>query len=133
MGAYAAAVCMNGDGQLLMVLQGKRDEEKTWSVPSGGKEDHESFEECCIREVWEETGYIIKVNELIHTKANAQIRYFAAELIGGEAAIHDPDHLIYEIAWKSLEDLKQLTMTYEEDRHFLIQYLSHSRKADAGC
>ncbi|MNI15412.1 hypothetical protein D3C73_687090 [compost metagenome] len=33
----AAAICVNSDRQLLMVLQGKPEEEKRWSVPSGGK------------------------------------------------------------------------------------------------
>ena len=37
-----------------MVLQGKP-EEKMWSIPSGGKEQAETFEECCIREIKEET------------------------------------------------------------------------------
>ncbi|WP_275667952.1 NUDIX hydrolase [Paenibacillus oryzisoli] len=33
----AAAICNNSDRQLLMVLQGKPEEEKRWSVPSGEK------------------------------------------------------------------------------------------------
>ena len=32
-----------------------------WLVPGGGLEEGETFEECCIREVEEETGYIVKV------------------------------------------------------------------------
>ncbi|RBP07955.1 hypothetical protein DET59_101324 [Rossellomorea aquimaris] len=31
----ASALCMH-EGRLLMVLQGKEEEEKRWSVPSGG-------------------------------------------------------------------------------------------------
>lgn len=32
----AAAICMNDRNEVLIVLQGKPDEEKLWSVPSGG-------------------------------------------------------------------------------------------------
>lgn len=52
----SAAVCINAQSQLLMVLQGKPDEKKTWSIPSGGVEKRETFEECCLRELKEETG-----------------------------------------------------------------------------
>lgn len=31
-----AAICMNEKNEFLMVLQGKVNEEKRWSVPSGG-------------------------------------------------------------------------------------------------
>lgn len=50
----ATGICVNSDRQLLMVLQGKPEEEKRWSVPSGGKEKGETLEQCCIREVYEE-------------------------------------------------------------------------------
>lgn len=46
-----AAICINDRNEVLMVLQGKQEEEKLWSVPSGGLEEGEMLEECCIREV----------------------------------------------------------------------------------
>lgn len=53
----AADVCLNAEGRLLMVLQGKPEEDKSWSVPSGGAENGETLEATCVREVCEETGY----------------------------------------------------------------------------
>ena len=41
---------------------------KRWSVPSGGLEKGETLEECCIREVWEETGYNVEVVNKIYEK-----------------------------------------------------------------
>ncbi|MEK5115068.1 NUDIX hydrolase [Bacillus sp. FSL R5-0677] len=39
-----------------MVLQGKPEKKKMWSIPSGGKEQRETLEECCIREIKEKNG-----------------------------------------------------------------------------
>lgn len=64
----SAAVCVNERKEVLMVLQGKEGEEKRWSVPSGGLEKGETLEECCIREVWEETGYNVEVVNKIYEK-----------------------------------------------------------------
>lgn len=118
----AAAVCVNREGQVLMVLQGKPEEEKTWSVPSGGKEPGETYEECCLREVKEETGYNVKIMNPMFIKNN-QVHYFRVEIVGGSPCIQDPDQLIYDIAWMSRDELKVLRLTYAEDRQMLIQVL----------
>jgi len=88
----SAAICINEFGELLMVLQGKPEEEKTWSVPSGRQEENETFEECCVRELKEETGYIAEVvNELkvkkgFYNEINVsfEVHYFLVNIVGGE-------------------------------------------------
>ena len=80
----SSCVCMNENGQLLMVLQGKPEEDKTWSIPSGGKEYGETFEECCLREITEETGYIgeiieeikVKRKTILHSEIHLIAKYF---------------------------------------------------------
>jgi len=57
----AAGICLNENNEVLMVLQGAPGEEKTWTVPSGTVEEGETFEECCVREFFEETGLKVKV------------------------------------------------------------------------
>lgn len=121
----SAAVCKNKKGEILMVLQGKPNEEKKWSVPSGGRDKNETYEECCIREVFEETGYKIKVGKQLFVKAGV-VHYFEAEIVGGKQLINDPDGLIYEIAWKSAHEIESLKLSFEEDRDFLIEYISNS-------
>lgn len=104
----SSGVCINEEGQLLMVLQGKPDEKKTWSIPSGGRENNETFVECCSREIEEETGYKVEiVKELqvkkgIYDEANIffEVHYFLVKLVGGTMNIQDPDNMIYDIAWK---------------------------------
>ncbi len=118
----SAAICMNAENRLLMVLQGTKEEEKTWAVPSGGKEAMENFQSCCIREVYEETGYTVTIIKEIYRKNNAdgEVLYFEAVVMGGQLTIHDPDELIYDIVWQSKDDVARLPLTFPEDRPFLL-------------
>ncbi len=127
----SSGLCINDKGQLLMVLQGKSKEKKLWSMPTGGREDNETFEQCCMREIKEETGYLteiveeIKIKRVVYETVNiiAEIHYYSVKIVGGGRSIQDPDGLIYDIAWKGIEELKTLKLTYPEDRNFLMQYI----------
>lgn len=133
----SAGICINEYGELLMVLQGKPEERKTWAVPSGGRENNETFESCCTREIEEETGYTVEVVEELRVKKGNyeniyyEAHYFLVKLVGGERKIQDPDHLIYDIAWKSAEELKNLELSFPEDREFLIDYIQRRSKGRA--
>ncbi|MGE6752706.1 NUDIX domain-containing protein [Rossellomorea sp. NPDC071047] len=125
----ASALCMH-EGRLLMVLQGKEEEEKRWSVPSGGRESSESLQECCKREVWEETGYDVEIGRHLYSKwgnegsISIRIHYYEVRLLGGEATIQDPDQLIHKIKWISLQELKNLPLGFPEDHSILEAYMS---------
>ncbi|CAG9620412.1 NUDIX hydrolase [Sutcliffiella rhizosphaerae] len=126
----ASGLCMNEQGQILMVLQGKLDEKKVWSIPSGGIEGNETYEECCIKELKEETGYEVKIIKPLFIKEgntfgiDVVAHYFEVEVIGGEPEIKNPDNLIYEISWKSIDEIKRLEMSFPEDRQMLINYIN---------
>jgi putative (di)nucleoside polyphosphate hydrolase len=47
------AIIINADKKILMF---KRIDGKGWQLPQGGLDDDESLQDCCFREVWEETG-----------------------------------------------------------------------------
>lgn len=59
---FAGAIITNEDGQIL--LQRRRDKDK-WGFPGGAMEIGESADETAKREVEEETGLKIKIEELI--------------------------------------------------------------------
>ena len=128
----SSGVCINENGQLLMVLQGRTEERKTWSIPSGGKERGETFEECCSREIEEETGFITEIVEGIkvkrvtyeHLNISAEVHYFLVKIVSGKRNFQDPDNLIYDIAWKTLDEIMTIELTYPEDRDFLISYIT---------
>ena len=81
----SASICINGQKELLMVKSFGSEE---WAVPSGGIEKGESPEECCIREVKEETGYDVKVIEQLRVKKTTikgikvKTYYFRVEKFG---------------------------------------------------
>ncbi|MFJ7667070.1 NUDIX hydrolase [Lysinibacillus sp. NPDC097195] len=129
----SSGICINEQNELLMVLQGKPEEEKTWTVPSGGLEPNETYEACCLREFQEETGFIVEIVDEIKKKQGKvstyniaiEVQYFLVKIIGGERTIQDPDNLIYDIAWKTLEDLKTMHLSFPEDRAFLMHYMEN--------
>jgi ADP-ribose pyrophosphatase YjhB (NUDIX family) len=97
----SAGVCINDKSGILMVLQGTPEEIKTWSIPSGGLEKGETFEECCKREIEEETGYIVNTVQELQIKKgfyeehdlNYVVHYFLVKVVGGSRKIQDPDQL----------------------------------------
>lgn len=125
----SAGVCINEHKEILMVLQGQPDEEKVWTVPSGGLEKDESFEDCCVREFREETGFEVEVIASLKVKQgttygiDVEVHYFVVRVVGGTQQIQDPDNLIHEIAWKSAEELMELKLSFPEDRHYLLDLI----------
>jgi ADP-ribose pyrophosphatase YjhB (NUDIX family) len=83
------------------VLLTRRTDNGRWCLPSGAMEAGESAEECCIREVWEETTLEVRVTRLIGIYSNPHrittyadgnrwhvISFsFAAEIISGEPGL----------------------------------------------
>ncbi len=53
----ARAVIFNADGKMLLIRRG---DNRLWALPAGGMEPGESVTECMKREVWEETGLVVK-------------------------------------------------------------------------
>jgi 8-oxo-dGTP diphosphatase len=132
----AAGVCINDSNQVLMVLQAGEDNEAKWSVPSGGIEGNETFEECCVREFEEETGLKVKVVSKLQDKIGTieefgityELQYFQVTVLSGELTVQDPDELILDIAWKSFDELDQLEMSYPEDVDFLKSLMAEVLK-----
>src|SRR5690606_19244651 len=100
-----------------MVLEGETEETQKWSIPTGGLEKEETFEQCVLREIEEETGYTaeilgkLKVKKGVYEHLNIayEVHYFAVKITGGEAKMQYPDELILDIAWKPAEELRKLT------------------------
>ncbi|MFS0671974.1 NUDIX hydrolase [Ornithinibacillus sp. 179-J 7C1 HS] len=122
----AAAICINEAREVLMV-RGKGT--KAWAVPSGEMEVGETPEECCVREVREETGYNIKIKKALYIKETeiqgiaVTTHYFLVDKIGESSGIDDPDQLIAEMSWVSLEELNVIEHAYPEDKKTIIEVI----------
>ena len=81
------------DGMILMSHETKDD---IWLTPGGGMEDGESWEQCCAREVLEETGKIVRVGDLfvcvieLFEEAVNITKYYFCE-ITGDGEMHRTD------------------------------------------
>lgn len=122
----SAAICMNENKDLLMV---KSNASEAWAVPSGGIEEGESPEECCIREVKEETGYDVEIVENLFIKEveikgyKVKTYYYKVKCYGESEGINDPDEIIIDVDWKSLSDIQSIEHHYPEDLEFLVDLM----------
>jgi len=85
------------------VLLFRRTDNNQWSLPGGGLNSGESVSECCIREVLEETGLVVKLEYLIAIYSNPNILvsyedgnayhiivfHFATSYVSGKLSIND--------------------------------------------
>lgn len=122
----SAAICINESKEILMV---RGNDSEAWAVPSGGILDGEIPEECCIREVKEETGYDVEVIESLFIKETeikgieVKTYYFIVKKIGDSEGIDDPDNIIIDTDWKSLTDIQNIQHAYPEDLEILVNIL----------
>jgi 8-oxo-dGTP diphosphatase len=93
------------DQHVLMVKQYVQRGDIVWNFPGGGVEEGETPEQACVRELREETGYAIQIQQLLHEQFGKYT--FVAHITGGEL-LHDSTSAcngdIVEVAWISLDD-----------------------------
>jgi 8-oxo-dGTP diphosphatase len=107
-------VFVKKDGKILVGKRKGSHGAATWALPGGHLEPGESFEACCKREVFEETGLIINnispvvfTNDVFHNEGLHYITlFFKGEYESGEAFVAEPRHC-EEWRWVSLDHIPQ--------------------------
>lgn len=94
------AVVRDVEGRVLLT---RRADNGRWCLPGGAMEPGESVEECCVREVREETGLEVRARRLIgvYSSPNRLVEYadgnrwqivgvwFVADVVGGSLSLSD--------------------------------------------
>lgn len=124
----AAAIIVRGE-QILLIQRGIPPQQGRWTLPGGKVNPGESLQETVRREVAEETGYEVRVeDQLLELQVPIgdgkyfQIHDFAATIIGGELVAGDD---AADARWIPLSELDQFPLT-----DHLVHYL---RKAGVNC
>jgi 8-oxo-dGTP diphosphatase len=116
--AAGGAVWRVSEGSELEVLLVHRPHRDDWSLPKGKRHRSESWVDCALREVWEETGLRCGIGPELPTarsrdrKGRAKrTRYWAMHVLGGTFRENDE---VDEIRWAPLDRAAGL-ITYEHD------------------
>ncbi|CVI24358.1 ADP-ribose pyrophosphatase (fragment) [Agrobacterium fabacearum CFBP 5771] len=119
----ASGVILDGQKRILLVQRANPPDKGCWTLPGGRVDPGETLELVVIREVFEETGLVIRiVNELgkLHVPDGKggiyEIHDFLGEKISGEASAGDD---AAAIGWFRNDELSKLPLTPD-----LLHYLN---------
>jgi 8-oxo-dGTP pyrophosphatase MutT (NUDIX family) len=122
-----AAIIHDHQGRLL--LQEKSSGE-AWSLPAGGIELGESPQEAIIREVMEETGYVVSIHAIAGVFGGKAFRYtypngdpveyvailFQCKILGGSGVPTDTE--TKSLGYFARDDMPKLALPYPKDDLF---------------
>jgi len=120
------ACIVNDLSQVLMVYN---QDAKHWSMPGGKVEKEEFLDKGLIREVKEETGYIVSVKELISvnermivsTEEHAVFFTYLCEISEGRIEITHPEE-ISKVVWMDYDEADELMPYHNEKLKELIKH-----------
>ncbi len=113
--------------ELLLVKHRKKDREY-WVLPGGHLEYGETFEQCAIRELKEETSLdgqfdrVVFISESIAPNGSRHIIniFCLVKVIGGQIQIGSDEDILCEVAYKRLTELQGLTV-YPDIKNKIIE------------
>ncbi len=119
-GVGVGAVIFNSDNKVFLARRGRkaRNESGKWEFPGGAVEFGETLEHAVLREVKEEYGFEIEIDELLDVvnhlipeeKQHWVSPTFLCRLKSGTPSILEP-HKCDEIAWFELDEIPEKLLT----------------------
>ena len=115
----------------LLLIHRQKPGRDYYTLPGGGVEFDESFEEACIREVKEETGLKVRALELVYryiTLEKEENYYLtqvgrAEPVLGGEEAKRQSPENSYQLIWADIAQVESLNLLPEAARRVCLEIL----------
>ena len=112
----AGGVLTDSAGRVLLVRRGHAPYAGTWSLPSGRAEPGETVRAAATREVFEETGLVVEVDDLLGVvrrqdpagTVHYEIHDFACRIVGGTLVAGDDAD---EAGWFSESQMADLELS----------------------
>jgi 8-oxo-dGTP diphosphatase len=119
--AGGVVVKRDSKNELLVALI-HRPHREDWSFPKGKLDEGESYEECALREVVEETGLTCRLDRFVgtteytHRKGRPKIvAYWLMEVVSGDFVVNEEAD---ELRWCTVAEALKLA-TYDRDQELL--------------
>lgn len=100
---YASVAVIINNGKFLGVT--RKNQPDNWGLPGGKKNKNESPEECCLRELEEETGFKGKIISFLLSRTditvNKQVNAYLVEIVSGNMIPEDS----IKVDWISEKEL----------------------------
>ena len=119
-GVGVGALIFDKKGKFFMTLRGPKakNERGKWEIPGGAVEFGETFETALQREIFEEYGIKVKVQELLHVCAHIipdeQQHWvsptYICKIIEGEPHIKEPEKCS-DMGWFSIKEAQQMPLS----------------------
>jgi len=130
----AGGIIIHNNKILLMHVVGAGpDLQEFYLVPGGGQEEGEVLEDTCVREVKEECGIDVDVNDLEFVVVDEKrvAFFFSCMYTGGEVELGGPEKHIHEsdsseqitIEWVTITDTPDLPIAPQTTKEALLRYL----------
>ena len=110
MNRIVAGIILERDGKVLLIKENQNIDKGKWWIPAGGVEDGELIEEAAIRETYEESGFNVKISDVlcIYNKVLRGVDpvigiIFKGQIIDGE--LHFDSEEIAEAKWFSYDEI----------------------------
>ena len=117
---HAAGGVMVRDGKVAVVHRPYRED---WSIPKGKLDPGESFEQAAVRELREETGFVVELADELpevryhdHRGRPKLVRYWLMRVTDGAFVVNDE---VDELRWLTPDDAAAL-LTYDADRVLVV-------------